>query len=71
MSDGNGAPQETDALIVQRLTVTYSITADGSPDLALHWENDRSDLIAALGMLRLAEDTVIREAMGEIDGEDD
>lgn len=59
-----------ETLIIHTITLTYGIGPDGEPDLGITTDGDHANLITTLGMLRLAEDTVIREAMGEIDDED-
>lgn len=56
---------------VARIEVIREITEAGE-DLIWSTTRDADDnplpLVEALGMLRMAEDTVIRESMGEIDG---
>ncbi|WP_156914046.1 hypothetical protein [Brevibacterium album] len=45
-----------------RITVTYGLAADGEPLVGVSTEGDL-DLITQLGALRMAEDTLICEAM--------
>jgi hypothetical protein len=59
---------------VSRIIVERRMEADGSMAdwfEACDADGDPLPLVETLGMLRLAEDTAIRAAMGEISGEDD
>ena len=48
---------------IGRITITYDMDADG--EMTTTVDADELPLIILLGMLRLAEDTVIRTAMDE------
>ena len=60
-------------LTVATVTITRELSAAGGDLVYVSYEDGQGDklpLIEALGMLRMAEDTVIRDAMGEVpDGE--
>lgn len=64
--------QPGDYIELHSLKLTYGLR-NGEPDLGLHYGPDTSprDLVTTLGMLRMAEDTIIRDAMGEIEDADD
>lgn len=59
-----------EAMEVARIEIVRVLTPEGDDQV---WSTTRDDadkplpLVEALGMLRLAEDSVIREAMGEAD----
>ena len=58
------------AVELHSLTLTYGLSSNGEPDLGFAFgENSdpAENLVTLLGMLRMAEDTLIRVARGEID----
>lgn len=61
------ADDEPEGIESARITIVRRITADDVLDQvhALDGQGDDLPLTEALGMLRLAEDTLIRERMGE------
>lgn len=54
---------EADGLLLHELTIRYWLDGDG-PRIELVQDDD-DDLVTLLGMIRLAEDTLIRVSMGE------
>jgi hypothetical protein len=62
------------AIVMNRIEILDYLNTDGERILmcsSLDADGNRSALIESLGALRLAEDTFIRQAMGEIPEEDD
>lgn len=62
------------AIIMNRIEILDYLNTDGERILmcsSLDADGNRSALIESLGALRLAEDTFIRQAMGEIPEEED
>lgn len=64
-------PDSDDGMVVARIVIERRISDDGD----IVWsqatdgtdsEDNGLDLLTTLGMLRMAEDTAIRDAMGEI-----
>lgn len=56
---------------ISRIVITRRLSDDGhllDQVKAVDTNDDELPLTEALGMLRLAEDTLIRERMGEVDG---
>jgi hypothetical protein len=60
-------PDEIDGMVIARVTVTRVMQGDDIVDhvLAATADGDELGLAEALGMMRLAEDTLIRSRMGE------
>lgn len=64
-------------MVMATITITRELTADGQDIVGTSFvdgDGDTLPLITTLGMLRMAEDTAIRQAMGEApeeDGDDD
>lgn len=59
---------------VARITITRVLGLDGTDSTwceAVDPDGEPLKLVESLGLLRLAEDTVIRQAMGETDEDDD
>lgn len=52
-----------DLTAIGRIVIAYTADETGHPIVTV--ETDDMDLVTMLGMLRLTEDTLIREAMGE------
>jgi hypothetical protein len=66
--------EDDDTLLVASITIERRLDSDGEDGLwtaFLDGQGDRLPLIEVLGMLRLAEDTAIREAMGETPEDED
>lgn len=51
------------------ITITRYLDEDGYDMVTVEVEPDEASLVEKLGLLRLAEDSIIRDSMGE--GEDD
>ena len=54
----------SEAIAMTTITITEEIDGEGV-STGLHIEPDDAPLVTVLGLLRLAEDTAIRMAMGE------
>lgn len=69
VEDGIAEPPVTPGIETARIAVVRRVTEDDVLDFveAVDGEGSTLPLTEALGMLRLAEDTLIREAMGEGD----
>jgi hypothetical protein len=59
-----GGVPVTDPLITKTITITEELTEDGV-HAGLSIEPEDADLVSVLGLLRLAEDSAIRMAMGD------
>ena len=55
----------SEAIVMTTITITEEIEGDGASSTGLHIEPEDAPLVTVLGLLRLAEDTAIRMAMGE------
>lgn len=56
------------------ITITREITPDGRDVIGTTFADGQGEtppLVEVLGMLRMAEDTAIRDSMGEVPGDDE
>lgn len=61
---------ESENVVLATITITSELAADGDMPTTTHIDGDVT-LVQVLGLLRLAEDTFIREAMGEVPDDGD
>lgn len=69
MIDHPGLPDDPSLMVMQQVIITRVMTASDIVDhvLAIDRDGDEVGLAEALGMMRLAEDTLIRSRMGDDD----
>lgn len=67
MLDHPGLPDDGEAIVLQQVIITRVLREDDIVDhvIALDREGDEIGLAEALGMMRLAEDTLIRSRMSD------
>lgn len=61
-------------MVMATITITRELTSDGRDIVGTTFvdgDGDTLALVTTLGMLRMAEDTAIRQAMGEVPEDDD
>lgn len=65
---------EPEGLLVARIVIERRLLDDGTDAVyseATNGGEDRLDLLTTLGLLRMTEDTAIRESMGDTPDDDD
>lgn len=67
MIEHPGLPDDPDLMVMQQVIITRVMTAEDIVDhvCAITRDGDEVGLAEALGMMRLAEDTLIRSRMGD------